>query len=298
MERERQIYRITLVGSAGNVLLVIIKFLAGVLGHSAAMVADAVHSLSDFLTDIIVLVFVGISAKPQDTSHDYGHGKFETLATLFISLALVAAAIGIIVSGAVKFASWLGGATLTVPGKLALWVAILSILIKEAMFQYTLRKGRKLDSQALLANAWHHRSDALSSIGAAIGIGGAVLLGGRWAVLDPLASIVVGAMLLAVAWEIMRPSMGELTDASLPDGTEEEILGIIRSFPDVSEPHNLRTRRIGSRIAIEAHIRMDGALSLQEAHARTTEIEHKLKERFGPDAIVTLHTEPVKPSDA
>ena len=258
------------------------------------MVADAVHSLSDFMTDIIVLLFVGISAKPQDTSHDYGHGKFETLATLFISLALVAAAIGIIVSGAVKFALWLKGASLPIPGSLAFWVAILSILVKEGMYQYTVHKGRKLDSAALKANAWHHRSDALSSVAAAVGIGGALLLGGRWAVLDPLASIVVGAMLLSVAWEILRPSLGELTDASLPDEAEKEILDVIGAFPDVSEPHNLRTRRIGNRIAIEAHIRMDGALSLQEAHERTTDIENKLKERFGKDTLVTLHTEPTK----
>ena len=294
MEREKQIYGVTLVGSAVNVILTAFKFVAGVLGHSSAMIADAVHSLSDFLTDIIVLVFVGISAKPQDPSHDYGHGKFETLATLFISLALAAAAIGIIVSGAVKFAGWLNGASLTPPGRLAFWVAILSILVKEGMYRFTVHKGRKLDSPALKANAWHHRSDALSSVAAAVGIGGALLLGGRWVVLDPLASIVVGAMLLAVAWEILRPSLGELTDASLPDEAEKEILDVICAFPDVSEPHNLRTRRIGNRIAIEAHIRMDGALSLQEAHERTTDIENRLKERFGKDTLVTLHTEPTK----
>jgi len=294
MDREKQIYRVTLVGSAGNVLLTIVKFIAGVLGHSSAMVADAVHSLSDLVTDIVVIVFVGISARPQDESHDYGHGKFETLATLLISLALVAAAIGIIVSGAVKFAAWLGGEELSPPGALALWVALLSIAVKEVMFRYTAYKGRKLSSPALTANAWHHRSDALSSIGAAIGIGGAVLLGGRWAVLDPLASIVVGAMLLEVAWKILRPSMGELTDASLPEDTESEILSIIHSCPGVSEPHNLRTRRIGNRIAIEAHIRLDGNLTLSEAHDRTSEIEHRLKERFGSDALITLHMEPEK----
>lgn len=294
-DRGRQIYKTTLVGSAGNVLLVIVKFVAGVLGRSSAMIADAVHSLSDFLTDIVVLVFVGISARPQDRSHDYGHGKFETLATLFISLALFAAAIGIIVSGAVKFAAWLQGAQLEAPRSLALWVALFSIALKEGMYRYTVRKGRDLESPALIANAWHHRSDALSSVAAAVGIAGAILLGGRWTVLDPLASIVVGAMLVAVAWEIMRPSLGELTDASLSDKAEQEILDIIHSFPDVSEPHNLRTRRIGNRIAIEAHIRMDGTLSLQQAHDRTTQIERKLKDHFGPDTLVTLHTEPVKP---
>ena len=294
MEREDQIRRITLVGSAGNVLLVIVKFIAGVVGHSSAMIADAVHSLSDLLTDFIVLLFVGISARPQDSSHDYGHGKFETLASLMVSIALIGAAIGIIVSGASKFAAWLGGADLQSPGRLALWVAVISILVKELMYQYTARKGRDLESQALVANAWHHRSDALSSIGAAIGVAGAVLLGGRWTVLDPLASIVVGAMLIAVALKIMRPSLGELTDESLSEAQESEIMGIISSFPEVSEPHNLRTRHIGNKVAIEAHIRMDGALSLQEAHERTTDIENRLKERFGKDTLVTLHTEPTK----
>lgn len=298
MERERQIYRITLIGSAGNALLVVFKFVAGIIGHSAAMVADAVHSLSDFITDIIVLVFVSISAKPQDSSHDYGHGKFETLATLFISLALVAAAIGIIVSGARKLAAWLNGADLEAPGSLALWAAVISILMKEWMFRFTARKGRELDSPALKANAWHHRSDALSSIGAAVGIGGAVLLGGRWTVLDPLASIVVGAMLVKVAWEIMRPSLGELTDESLPEKTEEEILEVFHSFSDISEPHNLRTRRIGNRVAIEAHIRMDGNMTLQRAHEITSKIEGELKERFGSGTIVTLHMEPLKDSNS
>ena len=282
------------MGSAGNLALLTFKFVAGVLGHSSAMIADAVHSLSDFFTDLIVLMFVKVSAKPQDESHDYGHGKFETIATLFIGLALVGAAIWIIVSGAVKFAHWLGGETLEVPGKLALLAAVISILVKEILYRYTVVRGRKLESQAVVANAWHHRSDALSSIGAAIGIGGAILLGERWAVLDPLASIVVGGMLMKVAFDLLKDSMGELTDQSLSADEEHEILDIIASFPDVSEPHNLRTRRIGNRIAIESHIRMDGDLPLSSAHEHASAIERKLKERFGPDALVTLHMEPKK----
>jgi len=294
MEREKQIYRVTLVGSAGNALLVLFKFVAGVLGHSAAMIADAFHSLSDFITDIIVLVFVGVSAKPQDRSHDYGHGKFETLASLFISLALFGAAVAIIVAGAQKLAAWLGGAELASPGSLALWAAIISILLKEWMFRYTARKGRELESSALKANAWHHRSDALSSVGAAIGIGGAVLLGGRWTVLDPIASIAVGALLVKAAWDIMRPSLGELTDESLPEKVENEILEVLQSFPEISEPHNLRTRSIGNRIAIEAHIRMDGSMTLHQAHDLSSAIEKALKDRFGAQTIVTLHMEPRK----
>jgi cation diffusion facilitator family transporter len=294
MNREKEIYKVTLVGSAGNVALMAFKFVAGILGHSAAMVADAVHSLSDFVTDLIVICFVRVSAKPQDESHDYGHGKFETLASFFVGLALVAAATGIIVSGAVKLADWLHGEQLPAPGRLALWAALISIAVKELLYQYTARAGKRLDSQAVVANAWHHRSDALSSIGAAIGIGGAILLGDRWTVLDPLASIVVGAMLVKVAVNVLRGSMNELTECSLPAETEHEIEDIIRSCPDVCQPHNLRTRKIGNRIAIEAHIRMDGNTTLDVAHDRTTDIENLLKERFGAQTHVTLHMEPTK----
>ncbi len=294
MTREKEIYKVTLVGSAGNVVLMAFKFIAGLLGHSSAMIADAVHSLSDFVTDLVVLVFVGISAKPRDQSHEYGHGKFETFATFLIGLALVAAAIGIIVSGGTKLLAWWEGEQLEAPGWIALWAALLSIVIKELLFQYTVRKGRKLDSQAMIANAWHHRSDALSSIGAAIGIGGAILLGRRWTVLDPLASIVVGLMLIHVAWELLKTSVGELTECSLPADTEQEIERIICSFPDVQQPHNLRTRRIGNSIAIEAHVRMDGSLPLLMVHERATAIEHRLKERFGEKTHVTIHMEPIK----
>ena len=223
MSREKEIYKVTLVGSAGNVALLTFKFIAGILGNSAAMLADAVHSLSDFLTDLMVIVFVNISSKPQDKSHDYGHGKFETLATFFVGLMLVAAATGIIVSGSVKFADWLKGEQLEAPGKLALWAALISIVVKEGLYQYTMRKGKTLDSQAVMANAWHHRSDALSSVGAAIGIGGAILLGDRWTVLDPLASIVVGAMLVKVAVGLLKGCINELTESSLPEETEREI---------------------------------------------------------------------------
>ena len=294
MTRENELTKVTLMGSIGNLVLLSFKFIAGIVAGSSAMVADAVHSLSDFLTDLIVLVFVRIGAKPQDDSHDYGHGKFETLATLFVALALVGAAIGIIVSGSLKIARWLQGEALETPGMLALWAALLSILVKEILFRYTIARGRALESPAVVANAWHHRSDALSSIGAAVGIGGAILLGQRWAVLDPLASIVVGGMLVKVAWDLLRESTGELTDSSLSAETEREIEEIIRSFPQVSEPHNLRTRRIGNRIAIEAHVRLDGAMSLNEAHDIVSDIERKIRDHFGHGTIVTIHMEPVK----
>ena len=298
MERSKELTFVTLVGSIGNLVLLTFKFVAGIVGHSAAMTADAVHSLSDFLTDLIVLVFVRIGAKPQDASHDYGHGKFETLATLFVALALVGAAISIIVSGAVKFARWLQGETLEMPGSLALWAALLSIVVKEVLFRYTIARGKALESPAVIANAWHHRSDALSSIGAAVGIGGALLLGQKWAVLDPLASIVVGAMLVKVAWDLLKSSTGELTDMSLPEESEREIEDIIRSFPEVTEPHDLRTRRIGNRIAIETHVLMNGDMPLREAHDIVTAIENRIKDRFGPATLVTIHMEPRQDSES
>ena len=296
MERTKEIVRVTLWGSACNVLLTVFKFVAGFLSGSAAMLADAVHSLSDFLTDIVVLVFVRISGKPQDESHDYGHGKFETLATLFIGLALLAAAIGIIFSGARQIARCISGETLNVPGAIALWAALVSIAVKEILYQYTARRGRKLESQALVANAWHHRSDALSSIAAAIGIGCAILFGEKWAVLDPVASIIVGAMLVKVSVELFKTSIQELTDSSLSRELEDEIHSIICSCPGVIEPHNLRTRRIGRETAIEVHVRMDGDMPLNDAHDKVSDIERRLRERFGAGTFVTIHMEPIKNS--
>lgn len=294
MSRERDIYKVTLVGSVGNVALLAFKFAAGVLGHSSAMIADAIHSLSDFITDVVLLAFVHMSAKPQDEDHDYGHGKYETFATLIIGLAIMAAATGIIISGVDKLVDWVGGRQLAAPGWLALAAALLSIVVKEVMYRYTVRRGKALDSPALVANAWHHRSDALSSIGAAVGIGGAILLGNRWTVLDPLASVVVGLMLLKVAIGLLRSSVGELTEHSLSSEVEKEIEDIICSYPDVSDPHNLRTRRIGNRFAIEVHVRMDGNSTLTAAHNRATAIEQRIRQRFGKQTHISIHMEPVK----
>lgn len=294
MEREKQIYKVTLMGSVGNLALLIFKLIAGVVGHSSAMIADAVHSLSDFVTDIVVLIFVRISVKPQDASHDYGHGKFETIATFLVGLALMMAVVGIIVPGVQKLILWWNGADLAAPGWIALWAALVSIAVKELLYQMTVRKGKALNSQLMVANAWHHRSDALSSVGAAIGIGGAIWLGQRWTMLDPLASVVVGLMLTKVVWDLLKTSMNELTEGSLSEETEQEIMEIITAVPGIQQPHNLRTRRIGNHIAIEAHIRMDGNLSLNEAHEQATAVERKLKERFGSSTYVSIHMEPMK----
>lgn len=294
MDRQKQIYKVTMAGGAVNVVLLAFKFVAGILGHSAAMIADAVHSLSDFITDLIVLIFVHISGKPQDKSHDYGHGKYETLALTIIGIALVIVAVGIFHNGALRIAAWWRGDELQSPGMLALWAALVSVILKELTYRYTIRNARKLNSPALEANAWHHRSDALSSIGTAVGIGGAVLLGKRWAVLDPIASVVVGAFIVKVAVELILQGMRDLLEHSLPDDIEDEIMQIARNEPDVIQPHDLRTRRIGNRYAIELHILMNGDITLTKAHDHADSIERQLKERFGQNTHVAIHMEPTE----
>lgn len=284
----------TLVGGAVNVILLLFKFVAGIVGHSAAMVADAVHSLSDFVTDVIVLVFVRISTKPKDKSHDYGHGKYETLAMTIIGMALLAVAVGIVYSGLTKTIAWVNGEQLEAPGMLALWAALLSVVLKEGVYRYSMVKARQLSSQAVEANAWHHRSDALSSIGTAIGIGGAIFLGQRWTVLDPIASIIVGAFIVKVSFDLLRNGIGDLTEQSLPDSVEDEILSLVASLPGVVEPHDLRTRRIGNHYAIELHILMDGNITLNEAHDKASEVEELLRQHYGVETHVAVHVEPTQ----
>ena len=269
--REKEIYKVTLVGGVVNVILLLFKFVAGIVGHSSAMIADAVHSLSDFVTDIIVLVFVKISNKPQDKSHDYGHGKYETLALTIIGLALMAVAVSIIVKGAVKIAAWANGEALEAPGKLAFWAAIVSIVLKEGVYRYSIIKAKKLNSKAVEANAWHHRSDTI---------------------LDPVASVAVGAFIVKVAFDLLKNGIGDLMEQSLPDEVEEEILKIVAGVHGVEEPHDLRTRRIGNHYAIELHILMDGNISLKEAHEKADEVENVLKQRYGVETHVVVHVEP------
>jgi cation diffusion facilitator family transporter len=296
MDREREIYKVTLIGGAVNILLLVFKFVAGALGHSSAMVSDAIHSLSDFVTDIIVLLFVKISSKPQDKSHDYGHGKYETLALTVIGIALMAVAISIIVKGAMKIAAWANGEVLEAPGMLAFWAAVVSIVLKEAVYRYSIIKAKKLNSKALEANAWHHRSDALSSIGTAVGIGGAIFLGQRWTILDPIASVVVGAFIVKVAFDLLKNGIGDLMEQSLPDKVEDEILKLVAELPGISEPHELRTRRIGNHYAIELHILMDGDISLKEAHDKASEVEDVLRQHYGEETHVAVHVEPKEPT--
>ena len=293
-QRLREVYKVTIAGSIINVLLLVLKFAAGILGHSAAMIADAIHSLTDFVTDVIVLVFVKLGNKPMDRDHDYGHGKYETLATAIIGISLFAVGMMICWSGLVKTYHAFLGEELQQPGIVALVAAVASVALKEWAYQFTVRIGRKYHSEAVVANAWHHRSDALSSIGTMLGIGGAILLGDHWVVLDPLAAIVVSVFIIKAAWSLVMQSVKELTDASLSEAEENEILKTASEEKGVGEIHNLLTRRIGNNIAIEMHVRMPGSLSLYAAHEHATHIETKLKQHFGADTHVGIHLEPIK----
>ena len=292
--RKRRIYRVTLVGFAVNLVLSLAKLAAGVFGRSGAMVADAVHSFSDLATDVVVIVFARISAKPRDDGHDYGHGKYETLATILISMALGVVGVGILVNSIGAVRSVLDGGVLPRPGLVALVAAVLSIAAKEILYRYTVREGRAIDSRSVVANAWHHRSDALSSLGTLVGIGCAYFLGDKWRIADPIAALIVAVFIFKVAFDLIRTGVGELLEKSLPEETEREILRIVTLDPAVREPHNLRTRRIGAAIAIEIHIRVDGAMTVARSHALTVGIERRLRERFGEGTMIAVHVEPLK----
>lgn len=293
--RQQKMYRVTLAGSIVNALLLILKFAAGIIGHSAAMIADAVHSLSDFITDIVVIAFVRLSSKPADKNHAYGHGKYETIATSIIGLALMAVAVKLGWDGIRKILHVIRGGELQSPGIIALIAAITSIIAKEWIYRVTHRVARQVESQALEANAWHHRSDAFSSIGTAIGIGGAVILGSRWTILDPIAAVIVSIMISITALKLIRKSSGELLEESLPQETEQQIINIVYQDPLATDVHHLHTRRIGNIIAIEMHLRLPKDITLEQAHTHATAIERHLRDTFGSGTHIMLHIEPTKP---
>ena len=293
-EREQGIYKVTIIGSAVNIVLVAFKFVAGIVGNSSAMIADAAHSLSDLITDVVIIVFVRISNLPKDKNHDYGHGKFETFATLLIATVLLAVGLGIAWNGTSAIISVIKGEILEKPGMIALWGAVVTILSKEILYRYTIIKARKLKSDVLTANAFHHRSDGLTSIATTIGIGGAIFLGAKWTILDPLAALFVSIFIIVMAGKLAKPCVDELMEKSLPDDVENEIIAIVETFDGVSDLHNLHTRKIGNNCAIEFHIRMDGKTSLAETHDKITEIELCLKDHYGNGTHVIIHTEPVK----
>lgn len=297
--REKEIFKVTIVGGIVNVILVVFKFVAGFLGHSSAMIADAFHSLSDFVSDIVVLAFVRVSGKPEDTDHAYGHGKYETLASLIVGVLLVGVGVLLAIDSIKACIDFWQGGTLPQPNWWALSAAIISILLKESLYHYTMRAAKKVDSTALAANAWHHRSDSLTSIAALIGIGGAMLLGPKWAVLDPLAAAIVSIFIVKASFSLMKPAVDELLEKSLPQSEIEEIEKIVSSTPGVIRFHHLRTRRVGPGRAIEMHIKMQPDMTLHDAHEIASELEDRLRKHFGNSPThLGIHMEPENNNDA
>lgn len=293
--RSKEARKVTLVGFFINALLTTFKLVAGIYGKSGAMVADAIHSLSDFLTDIVVLIGFKLTSKPEDECHNYGHDKYETLATVIISVALAFVGYQILKSGIINVLLVINGGILPKPGSIALIAAIISIISKELLYRYTVIAGKKINSSSVIANAWHHRSDAFSSIGTMIGIGGAIILGQRWTILDPIASIIVSLFIFKVAYDIFIPSINELVEKSLSNEVRERIEEAFNELQDVKDYHKLRMRRVGTKAVIESHVLVDENLNIKDAHDIAGKVETRIKGLVGENSIVTIHIEPYYP---
>jgi len=291
-DRVKVIKKVTLIGSLINLILAVFKIIAGITGRSSAMIADGAHSFSDLITDVIIIAFVKVSDQGSDHNHHYGHGKYETFATMLISFILMVVGLGILWEGASKIINSINGVIIEKPGLIAFFAALLSIFLKEGLFWYTKKTGNRFKSQAVIANAWHHRTDSLSSVGTAAGIAGAIFLGDKWRILDPVAGIIVSLFILRVAWKIASPSIKELLESSLPKETEKDISEIITQTSGVKHFHNLRTRKIGDAIAVDVHVKVDKDLSVETSHNIATEIENKIRIRYGYKSHIGIHIEP------
>ena len=291
-DRLKDIRSITIWGAVVNIALTVAKIVAGVVGRSAAMIADGIHSLSDLLSDIVVLVFTHISSKGKDRDHSFGHGKFETLATLIVSIILVVVGAKLKSGGNKSIISVVNGEVIPKPGYIALAAAVISIVAKEILYQATVKVGKEVNSPVVVANAWHHRSDALSSIGALIGIGGAIILGDKWTVLDPIASCCISIAIIVIAVKMALPSLSELLETSLPEDIEAEIVRTASEIPGVRDIHELKTRRNGISFIIDAHITVDPSISIVEAHDIATNVEEALQLKYGNETQISIHMEP------
>lgn len=286
--RERKAVGVTIVGTWVNLLLSILKFFAGIFGFSSAMLADAVHSFSDFLTDLIAIFSFKIAHKPKDENHNYGHGKFETLGGLLISIALIFVGVGIFYSACLKIIYLINGEYINQPNYFALLAAFTSIVVKEYLFRYTKKIGEEIDSRAVIANAWEHRSDALSSIGAFLGIGAAVILTEKWIILDPVVAILISFLILKMGIKLTYENILELSEASLGKEENNKILNIINKIPGIYNPHNLCTRKIGHYSAIDVHVEIEANKSIEFANKLTGKIIEELKKEFGVSTKINI----------
>ncbi|ERJ12941.1 cation diffusion facilitator family transporter [Haloplasma contractile] len=291
--RHKQARRVTFIGMLINIILVFVKFIFGFFGKSQALIADAVHSLSDFLSDIVILISMRYTKKPADDDHNYGHGKFETLATVMIGLLLIIVGFSLLrENGLIIWNFLFKGATIQSPKFVALYGVFTSIILKEISFYMTIVVAKKTGNESLRANAWHHRSDSISSIAALIGIGIALIFGESFAVFDPIASLVVSLFIMKVGLDIILPGVNQLVEASLSNDELEKIKKMTDSVDGVLNFHDLRTRKIGHYIAIDVHIMVDPDLSIEEAHNIATYLEFDYKHEFGRHTLVVIHIEP------
>lgn len=285
--------KVTLIGTVVNIVLSLGKLFIGYMSGSLGLIADGFHSLSDLASDLVVFVGLSFAEKPIDNDHHYGHGKFETFSAFLVGVFLAFAGFSIAKDSVLLIMDFTKGATLEVPGRAALFAAIVSIIVKEVLFRYTIKAGKKIKSQSIIANAWHHRSDAFSSIGVSIGIAGAILLGGKWAILDPIAGIIVGGILIKEAISIIKENLSQLLEKSLCTDCMKEIGYLLSDVKDCNDPHNIRTRRVGKRVVISLHIRVPEDYTIREGHLIAHNAEDKLKAHFGDDTMITVHIEPL-----
>ena len=293
INNNRQEKSCTLTGLACDVVLSALKILAGFIGHSSAILADGIHSISDTVTDTLVYAMVRLSGKGPDERYRYGRGKYETLAAFLISIILVVVAIGLMIDGVKDVWAAFNGATLERPLNIALIVAIIAIAVKEGLYHYTRHVGKKTGSAALKAYAWHHRADALSTVATLAGVAGAMFLGERWRVLDPLAAIAVSVLILVMAYRLGKPAAEELLEVSLPPDEQDKIADIVNSTDGVKAFHNLRTRRNGNLRVVDLHIKVDGDLTVARSHAITRDIERRLGDALG-EVMTNIHVEPYR----
>ena len=276
--------KVTLVGTASNLLLSIIKLIGGIIGNSAALVADAVHSISDLLTDVIVLITLKIGQKPKDDNHPYGHGKAEPIGTTVIGFFIIAAGLGL------AYEAWdiIQSGVSRTPELLAAGTALISIFIKEWLFRYTRSVGKKSSSSILLANAWHHRSDAISSIAALIGIIGSMV---GFPILDPIASAMVSFMIIKVGYELTLGGFRDLMDTALNEKDTQKLQATIDSIPGVIKSHDLRTRKIGEKILMDVHIQVDSDLTVTEGHEIGERVRRQLIKNYPNTQDVLVHVD-------
>jgi cation diffusion facilitator family transporter len=291
--RESAVRRTAWVGLGTNLALAALKLAGGIVGHSKAVVADAVHSISDMSTDVAILVGSKLWSRPSDGDHPYGHGRIETVVTVFIGLLLALVAVGIGYDAVASIHERHGGT----PGAAALVAALVSIVTKEALYRWTVGIGRGIRSSAVLANAWHHRSDALSSIPTVLAVGVA-MLAPAWQFIDHIGAIVVCLIILRAAYGIVRPAVGQLIDTSIPGSERDAMLRAVQECAGVARAHDLRSRHVGVGVALDLHVEVDPDLTVAEGHDIAVAVRRRLLVAF-PDVVdVVVHIDPLGYHDA